>query len=149
MLYDLTLETAVQKVGHTGADIWWPACEEPMCRRGFHCQEFVEAAFHLGYALVQYDAAPVLASPGTEPRLVYPAEILDARLANIMTRGPGLILGQQSLKMWHMVAWDGDWVFDPDGPKRYKLEDSGLTIDTFWLSLKIDKRDWVRSESAL
>lgn len=141
MLFDLSIKETVDLIGHDGSEIWWPGAEEPLCRRGVHVDELIEAAYGLGYGLIQFEANPLLWDTVLgQPKAVVHSDYLEARLDRIMARGPGLILGQYAPNKWHLCAWDQTHVLDPMEPRRYSFNEVGvsaITIATFWLKVKL------------
>lgn len=140
MLFDLSLESAVQTLGHDGSEILYPELKEPECRKGFTIPELVDAAYKLDHALIQFDAVPITMDANEKVRSIYPEVELESRLMRILAQGEGLILGQYASKKWHMVCWDGKYVLDPHGPRIYSFNDVGIetiTIESFYLKKKI------------
>lgn len=137
MILEITVEEAIREIGHDGSEIWWPGLPEPHPRRSFSTQEFVDVCYRRGYALIQIDGCPVLVPnfEDQEPKIIFPD--YETRLMGYMAGNKGLILGRYSSLHWHMVAWDGESVFDPGPSGRiYKFNDpnvDAITIDTFYL----------------
>lgn len=131
MLLDLPLSGIVARIGHDGSEILFPEMEEPRCRRGFVLDELQTVCFSLGKSLVPFEAFPLL--EGTRP--IYSESWAEERILRIMQFGPGLIEGMYSFGRHHICAWDGYEVFDPTGPRRYRLTDRNadkIHITHFW-----------------
>lgn len=150
MLFDKTVDQMIRLSGHDGSEIIDPEAKEPQCRRGWHPQEFVDIAFRLGYAMLEIQACPRF----EDDKLGIPD--YDNRLFGYLYGNPGLILGQYSMNVWHMVAWDGINVFDPAGPRQYAFDgkQEEIAVESFFPIFRIKSNgqrnirkalDWIRS----
>lgn len=136
MLFDLSIEQAIQLIGHDGSKIIWPEAKEPLCRKGFLIPELVDAAWKLGSGLIQFDAFPMFQSPDCEPVALYTDEEMEFRLDRILAQGSGLIIGRYSPDKCHMVAWDGFDVYDPQDPRIYNFTEVGIAkiaVEHIWI----------------
>lgn len=64
IMFNVSLDTLLRIIGHDGSLCLWPALPEPMCRRGFHPQEIIEAGIKLGYPCAWLDMYPMLEQEG-------------------------------------------------------------------------------------
>jgi hypothetical protein len=131
MLLDKPYQRLIEDLGHDGSEILFPSMKEPMCRRGFNITELQHLCWKRGRGLAPFDLDPM-----TETFHIYPQEELDTRMFDLINRRPGLLEGCYSLDRPHIVAWDGESVYDPTGPRKYTFSDSNaITVRTFWLLL--------------
>lgn len=125
---NIPVSDILNRIGHNGDTIVWPDLPEPQRRIGFHIQELIDVSYDLGYYVIQFQAMPhskgnyeVEAVPiGTSP---------EVRLTKVM-KHKGVITGTTLRKSRHAVAWDGEWVYDPNGDV-YSIEN--FVIETFWM----------------
>lgn len=55
---ELQLDAVIALLGHDGSEITHPGLPDPLCRRGFHPQEFVELCLRDNLAMIQIDSHP-------------------------------------------------------------------------------------------
>jgi hypothetical protein len=71
MALNLELDQLISKIGHDGSQILWPHLPDPMCRRGFHPQEFNLIARDMGYHPCMWERVPTFApSEGVAPQYI-------------------------------------------------------------------------------
>lgn len=118
------LEFLLDKVGHDGSRIVWPALGEPLRRRSFHIQEMVWVAHGMGVSVTPFEIAPAIAPPGARPLEVEPLGNFEALL---LVPQRAVITGVAPSGGRHAVAWDGREVYCPSG-RRYAIEDFGIEV---------------------
>lgn len=105
----------IRFIGHDGSEVVFPHLPEPMCRRGFHIQELVQLAWHLGYNVTPIEVMPVMASTDGKQTLVVGKLEQRLEVANsLVSRNEGVITGK-GRSCNHAVAFSRGRVFDPDG----------------------------------
>lgn len=100
----------LDEIGHDGSDVVFPDLPEPMCRRAFHIQEFIEPCLKRDRSLVIVEAQPVLGSRIGVAKL--PSN--SARLRFFMNAFEGVVFGEINRQM-HAVAWNKQVAYDPAG----------------------------------
>lgn len=55
---EVSVDAILAVIGHDGSEITHPGLPDPMRRRGFHPQEFIEMCFRDNLAVIQIDANP-------------------------------------------------------------------------------------------
>jgi len=128
----------IKKIGHDGSQIVFPALEDPMCRRGFHSQELIRAAWQYGFTCTPIELFPQLES--TCGKYTYTLGIdrskcWDGFTANIDTTF-GVLEGRSG--RWnHAVHYRYGVIWDPDGDSyfysRQACEDRGLFGNRLWV----------------
>jgi hypothetical protein len=56
----VSFDTIIDRIGHDGSAIAWPAQPEPLCRRAFHIQEILYAAHQLGFSVMPVQLNPTI-----------------------------------------------------------------------------------------
>lgn len=135
MLADVTYEEVIKAIGHDGSEQWWR--DET---RAFSIPEIVDTAANVyGIALVQFDVRPAIchSTRHDEEREIYP-DCWEKRLHCLMNQHPGLLVGYYAIDKFHMVAWDGQQIYDPRGT-TYQLGDSdSIIVDRFFMALRCE-----------
>jgi hypothetical protein len=126
--HDTPLDKFLERIGHDGSNIIWPQLAEPLCRRSFHMQECLLAAFGLGYGFTGFDLR-ACGGPNADNLITLDHS---ERIRELMWFTPGVILGVGRLGINHAVAWDGEKVYDPCGA-IYKLETNNLIPKSIYL----------------
>lgn len=137
MLLNISFKKVIDEIGHDGSEIWFPTLPEPACRRSFSLPELIDVAFYrYKIALMEVIAMPTV---GPNDRPIYRPVIAESRLIYYMEKGPGLILGRYSADRPHLVAWDGEKVYDPyDYGQIYQFGSTGsISVESFFLACKI------------
>lgn len=103
-LLSVPLGDLLKQVGHDGSQIISDDLAEPLCRRGFHTQEFTKIAYGLGYVFSQWNLEPLLSPFGDYNHLT----VIDHRdfVQDLISKSQGIMLGQGVLHA-HTVAWSG------------------------------------------
>lgn len=113
MLLGHSIKEVIEGIGHDGSEIIWPNLKDPFRRRCFHVQEICHYALQSGFALGQYDLAPASApSFEVEPFTISGQGNI---IADLMQKYEGIVLGYGHARMHHVVAWDREQIFDPNG----------------------------------
>lgn len=137
MILNVDMPSLIIRIGHDGSAIIFQEEEEPFCRRSFVMPELVDAALYFGYALVPIQPLATIEHQDEKSHKwvdVYadPEAQLDRYLKHT-----GLIVGRTALDKPHMFAWDGEYVYDPTQPSKYKLDNSGIGIDELHILFRI------------
>ncbi len=104
---------------------------------GFPIAEIIDTALDsFGVALVTFMLSPgVLNQKDEEEKTLYTENYINERVAALLTDKPGLITGYYAARRYHMVAWDGEQIFDPWG-RVYPLDDPECIImDQFYMAI--------------
>lgn len=89
---------------------------EPACRRGFHPQELVYAAWKHGWTLTYFQRTPILGNYGGDN-----IEIdLNEQFLDIVSRSRGVLWGKGK-KTQHAVAFNQGVIQDPDNGSKYEF----------------------------
>lgn len=121
MVLGTDVDSIIKAIGHDGSMIVDPTLPEPQCRQGFHIDELVYVALRYhAICLVQFSAVPGFSDGKPYLGLSYAGERM---------RNPGL-LWVDGRRHGHMVAWDGQKVYDPTGPAIRDVSD--FRIGAFW-----------------
>ena len=124
MALNISVLDAVEFVGHDGSDVVFPELAEPMCRRGFHQQEMIELALHLGVSPVPFQVLPSLRSEcGQFSHAMYPHVTLRFEMFHEIIGSSKGVLEGACRKCHHAVAYEYGRIFDPDGREfNYSLK---------------------------
>lgn len=118
MLTDIPYSKIIEIIGHDGSEIIYPTYKEPECRKAFELEEIKDAAFSLGFSLLEITLR----------------EGDDARLDKYLLH-PCIVCGSWASMRYHAVAWFGDRGFDPwSGPLT---EITGCRLDRILIVNKI------------
>lgn len=134
MACKVDLGMILEIIGHDGSCIVHPHLQEPKCRRTFHIQECIWAAYSLGFSVTPFESFPALAATETDYISIerpWPQGIL---------AGFGVLTGH-GRRTGHAIAFE-DWIgYDPNGmiyDLRQHPDHRGFTIETVW---KFDLRN--------
>ncbi len=112
---DVELETLLDLIKHDGSEIIHQDLEEPLCRRGFTCQELAIVLWNLGYFVGSFDWEPFAMTDKEHYYTVYYEET-EKIFDSIMQNSLGVILGRiRDTENTHAAAWNGIQCFDPTG----------------------------------
>jgi len=117
MALDVPVADVLAALGHDGSEIAFPNLPEPLCRRCFHIQEFVQVALVRGYAVTPVELFPVL-QPGSIGLLRLTVNYPDGnwpRFDRTIRTSRGVIDGTGA-RFGHAVAYDHGRIYDPKGP---------------------------------
>ena len=115
---DLPSQELASFIGHDGSEIVFPELPEPMCRRGFHHQELIEAALNIGFTVTPFELIPALQSTpvaGATPKVVTIDSPGRHQMFSIIVGAYRGVLTGRGHRCHHAVAFDHGQIFDPDG----------------------------------
>lgn len=129
MACDRPLETFLELIGHDGSEIVHPNLNDPWCRRTFHVQECIWAAYKLGYACTPFELSPQLAA--AENYIIPVDRKFDLE---IILAGKGVMMGTMPHGMRHAVGFDNGDVYDPNSRIIFDFEnqDFNMAVDTIY-----------------
>jgi hypothetical protein len=142
MALNITTDEFHRLAGHDGSEILFPLRPEPQCRRGFHIQEAVNVARKLKYTATPFQLFPQLTSGYDTPLLIRYDN--DPHLHHnwdlfkeILAQGRGVIECETSTNNNHAVAFENNYILDPDGGfvfpySREACESRGLYTRCLW-----------------
>jgi len=129
----------IEKIGHDGSQIIFPALEDPMCRRGFHSQELIRVAWQYGFACTPIELFPRIESTcgnyncrlGQNESKCWEAFTDDI----MMTFG---VLEGQGRHCHHAVQYRHGVIWDPDDGDSYfysrkACEDRSFFGNRLWI----------------
>ena len=133
MAIDIPVQQLIEEIGHDGGEKIFTHLPDPMCRRGFHSQELIQAAWQHGFACTPIEMYPRLTCepfPGTFPprdglsmeKDVWTPEAAWTRfqVGVGMTRG---VMEGQGCRCHHAVYYHFGQIWDPDGEQcEYSLK---------------------------
>jgi hypothetical protein len=125
MAIDIPVQQLIDEIGHDGSEKIFKHMPEPMCRRGFHSQELIQAAWLHGLACTPFEMYPMLkCSPFLGPhhqpgsRTEYPVEgsfvSAQARFVAAVRVTRGVMEGTGKC-CEHAVYYHYGQIWDPDG----------------------------------
>lgn len=126
MALDTDEETLVGLVGHDGSEKI-NEFPDPYCRRGFHPQEFIQAAWRLGYSVTPVERLP-------SSKYVTHTQTIDQHewFQEAVRSTTGVITGITK-QAGHAVAYDRGRIYDPDG-FEYDLGGERFTAQCAWIT---------------
>lgn len=134
MAADIPVQAMLIWIGHDGSEIVRPEEPERYCRRAFHIQEMIDVMFINHYAVIPFEAQPILSiGRGEDVKVDFPIGLVD-RLAMLVDKEVGVFTGQSMKGNPHAVAWDGFRIYDPKGEI---LPISEFNIQTFWMCRRL------------
>lgn len=115
---DITPEVLIQGLGHDGQEIVWPELPEPLCRRGFHVQEFILWALNEGVHITTIEAT-IRQAPTTKAHPYVQDNQPEINGARKVFRGvlTGLLVNGSR----HAIAW------------RPGMQEPGLRVEWFYV----------------
>lgn len=135
MVLGRSVPEILDEIGHDGSEILFPELPEPVRRRGFSVQEFMDVADKFGYLLPEVLAIPE-SSAGEHVLKVetFPyGRDPDSRIDHYMKKYPkGMIVGCYSMGQYHAVAYERGFIFDPSPSKgQYIFNDNPDPIHVY------------------
>lgn len=149
MALDMSVDDLLAWIGHDGSEIIFPDLPPPLCRRGHHIQELIEAALVRGKAVTPVELFPVIGSfpDAKRTRQVLFGEGFTGnwiRFNQYLTQSRGTIEGTLSL-VPHMVAYEHGRIYDPNGHvyeySREACERRGFITRSLWRVDDIEPTD--------
>lgn len=105
---------------------------------GYHMQELIDVALHVGYAVTPIEAFPASRIPGRQDDFEINFKPDNGtRFLRYLYDNQGVLAGKSKSGIGHAIAWDGDYVYDPKGQVCTISQHKGLDIQTFWMISKI------------
>lgn len=154
MALDIPTTKFFELAGHDGSDVAFPWLPEPACRRSHHIQEAVHVARQLGYSMSPFELFPqtlCAAKPTTrlDGKCDTNVPVVQIRYGNherlhhnwdvfkdLIDCGRGIIECTTKQLGGHAVAYDNNYIFDPDGRtfhySREACEELGLYTKCLW-----------------
>jgi len=130
----LEADELMRVIGHDGGEKV-TNLEEPLCRRGFHIQEIIDALLVMGFAVTEIEADPgLIYTDGTTIDLFSSSEAED-RLKFYIGCSEGVIYGDAG-RCRHALACSMGEIFDPDTGLETELN---IDVITFF---KVDNLLW-------
>lgn len=134
-LLDYPKEKLIEELGHDGKAIIFPSCPEPLNRRGYVIDEFIDWFMRKGIAAVCVTPDVWIQEGNDPPFQVFGPEGAEKRLAFYM-QYPGIIIGKTSIvENMHAVAWTGKRAYEAG--RFYESHELPLTVDQFYPLLRI------------
>jgi len=131
MLLDEDMDTLIEDIGHDGSEIWWPDHPEPLQRRSFHIQEFLDICFKRGKIFAYVEAILTLGDPWAQRIKKQINGDHEKRFSGYLRNFKGVILGDTPEGIGHAVAWDRKMIYDPRGFIQ-DSDNSDLGIHSFY-----------------
>lgn len=128
MACDVSLEKILEIIGHDGSSIVHPHLREPFCRRSFHLQECIWAAYSLGFSITPFESFPVLAATEVDTL------DLERPWNRSILAGFGVLTGRGRTNR-HAIAFNAYVGYDPNGTTVDLIkhpDDRNYTIETVW-----------------
>ncbi len=137
------VDRLIKKIGHDGSAISWPDLPEPLCRRGFHVQECIWAAYRSGYLVTPVEVFPRHAPTHLTPPLTILLRTEQDnwhRIATLVDAGSGVLTGKKindGCSHGHAVAYCEGLVFDSNGAtyqySRDNCETHHFYLQCLWM----------------
>lgn len=105
-----TVQEFLDDIGHDGSARVNDG-PEPLCRRTFHVQECIWAAWKRGYSVTEFEVAPQLAAGPKWPPIDVPRNY---NLDSLLMAHSGVLIGDGKINR-HAVAFDEGCILDPNG----------------------------------
>ncbi len=138
MALRVPVQQLIEELGHDGGEIIFPDLPEPMCRRGFHSQELILAAWRHDFACTPLELFPQIQSNcgqhtyrvGMEDHLCWARFIAAIQVTFGVLQGPGR-------HCLHSVNYRHGQIWDPDGYQypysREACEGRSFAGNTLWI----------------
>lgn len=160
MAIDIPVQQLMREIGHDGSEKIFTHLPEPMCRRGFHSQELIRAAWLHGFACTPFEMYPMLrCEPFFGPRperklnekgglpmehsVLFGSSIVENQALFIagvtVTRG---VMEGQGCRCHHAVYYHHGQIWDPDG-EQYEYSPDACESRNFW-----GNRLWIFTEQS-
>ena len=115
MAIGIPVQQLIEEIGHDGSEKIFTHLPEPMCRRGFHSQELIRAAWNHGFACTPLELFPALKPTDGQGAYVLMNELDSwARFKKFILTTRGVLEGA-SVRCHHAVYYRYGQIFDPDG----------------------------------
>jgi hypothetical protein len=115
MALRVPVQELIEEIGHDGSAIVFPGLEEPMCRRGFHSQELIHAAWNRGFTCTRIELMPVIKASALSED-THTVELKDPwnRFIGFIDTTMGVLEGR-GRRCNHAVCYHYGTIYDPDG----------------------------------
>lgn len=117
MALNRTPDQLIEMIGHDGMEVLYPSLPKPGCYRGFHTQEIIEVALHLGKTATPVEARPVGTPDGEHTFELSRIGRFDSAIERFrfyLRTQQGIILGQTG-RLHHACGFSIGKVYDPRG----------------------------------
>lgn len=158
MAIDIPVQQLIEEIGHDGGEKIFTHMPDPMCRRGFHSQELIQAAWQHGFACTPIEMYPMLRCEPTifdklkrkpdergglpmEHSVLFGSSIVfnEARFSAAVQTTRGVMEGQ-GFRCHHAVYYHYGQIWDPDG-EQYEYSREDCESRNFW-----GNRLWIFTE---
>jgi hypothetical protein len=116
MALRVPVQELIEQIGHDGSAVVFPGLEEPMCRRGFHSQELIYAAWKRGFTCTPVELMPVIQADALWEETHTVDFKIDHwnRFIGFIDTTMGVLEGR-GRRCMHAVCYRYGRIFDPDG----------------------------------
>ena len=128
MVLDTTTENIINIIGHTGETKVFEGSGTKCCK-GVHYQELIDCAMSLGLVLVHIEANPRVGNIHGDSIEVFEPKDGEKRFTNYITKHKSILTGMYPPNKVHALACDGEYIYDPCGPKE-KLKTTMFEISS-------------------
>ncbi len=142
MAIDIPVKQLIEEIGHDGSEKIFTHLPDPMCRRGFHSQELIRAAWLYGFACTPIEMYPMLrCEPSFRGQLGTEHSVLfqrgnEARFITGVRATRGVMEGIGK-RCNHAVYYHYGQIWDPDGEiyeySKDACEDRGFYGRKLWI----------------
>jgi hypothetical protein len=134
MIFNINVFWLMKYLGHDGGERWWPELQEPMCRRGFHIQDFMPYAWERGEVISEIRSQPK-AVPYIGAK-VHDYPINAEWLKSILKVKRGVIGVANNAGVSHACALEDGMIYDPSG-SICSIDNFDHPIHAFWMISKV------------
>jgi hypothetical protein len=128
----ISAEEFINRIGHDGSEIVWPELPEPRCRRGFHTQECIRAAWTAGYSVTPVEYSPRLA-PGDVPSIEIDNIGFFKACLQVTTGVITGVVGHNGSAKGHAMAYEQGIIVDPTTGTVTKDLPEGFRPTCLWI----------------
>lgn len=143
MVLGITLDQCLLLFGHDGSDVYNPSLENPKNLRGFTKYEVSMILAGLGYLWMQvwtsvkYEKEDKTMVGVWPPKAVWNQNSFEKFIEG--REGIIIVTSRNIPNANHAMAWNGDWVFDPEDGERKELKD--FSVESFeWIRKCANKK---------
>lgn len=122
-ILEIPLDTLIQRVGDDGGEITHPGLPDPVCRRGFHPQQFIKICLEEGNAITRVEFIPTATSGQDLPLKLFKN---DEWFLKQLFNSYGVLDSRTNIGLGHAMSYEGRGdhtiICDPANGDVFKLE---------------------------
>lgn len=115
MALNVPIKWLIDRVGHDGSEILFPALKEPLNRRGHNIFELVKVGLRFGFTSTPIPLRPAILSPDGIEEVSVGTESDNSEFVSTQVMSSSGVIECYGPAAYHMVAYEDGQIFDPRG----------------------------------